>query len=52
MRVRHERLATPWFDYLLCSPRELEEPLADSPWQLTDVHQTGSGDYLAIMERR
>ncbi|GAA2481704.1 class I SAM-dependent methyltransferase [Winogradskya humida] len=45
-RVRDGRLATPWFDYLMPSPAELEALCVDTPWR---VHEfvTDGPHYLA-----
>lgn len=51
MRIRHARLATPYFDYLLCSPSELADLLHDSPWQLTDLQHDDGHSYLARITR-
>ena len=37
LRVRHERTVTPWWDYLLCTPGELVEVIAATPWTLAGV---------------
>jgi hypothetical protein len=34
LRVRHERTVTPWWDYLLCTPEELEEVIGPTTWTL------------------
>jgi SAM-dependent methyltransferase len=50
MRVRHRRLATPWFDYLLATPEELRPLLAGTPWRLERVEPAAAGpDYLAVL---
>ncbi|MBM7789247.1 class I SAM-dependent methyltransferase [Tenggerimyces flavus] len=51
LRVRYRRLADAWFDYLLCSPAELGELVAESPWQLAHVEEDGAG-YLAELRMR
>lgn len=51
LRVRHRELASAWFDYLLCSPAELEEFVAGTGWRLADVRSEGAG-YLATLVRR
>jgi 2-polyprenyl-3-methyl-5-hydroxy-6-metoxy-1,4-benzoquinol methylase len=38
LRVRHLQLATPWWDYLFCTPEELESILAPTRWQLTETY--------------
>lgn len=44
LRVRHLQLATPWMDYLFCTPEELESLLAPTRWALTDAHAAESAD--------
>ncbi len=38
LRIRHLRVATPWWDYLLCTPEELEAVIAPTRWELADAH--------------
>ncbi len=42
LRVRHLRIATPWWDYLLCTPDELETVIAPTRWELVDAHGPSS----------
>ncbi|MGI8808810.1 MAG: class I SAM-dependent methyltransferase [Acidimicrobiales bacterium] len=42
LRVRHERTVTPWWDYLLCTPDELEEVIAPTAWTLAGVQSRTS----------
>jgi SAM-dependent methyltransferase len=51
IRVRYQDLATPWFRYLLCSPAELAELAAGTPWRLTDVQRADEVNYLAMLTR-
>lgn len=51
LRVRYGTLADPWFDYLLCSPAELEALVASSPWRVARVEEDGAG-YLAELRLR
>ncbi len=43
LRVRHLRLATPWWDYLFCTPQELETVIAPTRWELVDAHMGPAG---------
>ncbi len=52
IRVRHRRLATEFFDYLLCSESELAALVNDSPWRLAELRPDTRGNYLAIMRLR
>lgn len=52
LRVRHERLASEWFDYLLPSEAELTGLLRESPWRLVEMRHDDHGGYLAVMQLR
>jgi 2-polyprenyl-3-methyl-5-hydroxy-6-metoxy-1,4-benzoquinol methylase len=52
IRVRHRDLASPWFDYLLCSPGEVAALLAPTTWELTEVSDVDQVNYLAILTDR
>jgi SAM-dependent methyltransferase len=52
IRVRHRDLASPWFDYLLCSPGELAALLEPTAWELTDLSEVDPVNYLAILTHR
>lgn len=49
VRIRYRDLATPWFDYLLCSPDELRELLRGTRWRLADVDDTEPSRYTAVL---
>jgi SAM-dependent methyltransferase len=44
IRIRHRRLSTPWFDYLLCTPDELADLVEPTPWRIEDAHRYSTGD--------
>ena len=48
MRVRHEDMATPWFDYLVTSGEELEALLNGSGWRL-EHSETDGASYVALL---
>jgi len=56
MRVRHERLATPWFDYLMAAPDTMAELASETPWTLVDAIEPdegldpAGGDYVGILK--
>jgi len=52
LRVRHERLASEWFDYLLPSEAELTDLVRNSPWRLDEMRHDDHGGYLAVMHLR
>ena len=51
LRVRHRRTVTPWWDYLLCTPDELEEVIASTAWTLAGAHPRPSprGKWVATL---
>jgi SAM-dependent methyltransferase len=53
MRGRYKRFATPWFDYLMVSPKEMEELLDGTGWRMAERYPpTGAARlYTAIIER-
>jgi len=50
LRLRYRRLATDWFDYLNCSPAELEKLLVGTGWRLKSIDLEDRPYYLAVME--
>ena len=50
MRVRHQDLATPWFDYLFTSVDELRALLAGSGWRLEHGKEAGA-HYIGLLRR-
>ena len=50
LRLRYRMLSTDWFDYLVCSPAELESLVAGSRWRLTAIDDLDRPYYLAVME--
>jgi SAM-dependent methyltransferase len=51
LRVRHGDLATPWFDYLLVSPKELSELAGRTGWHVARlVQDEGSSYYVAVLQ--
>ena len=53
MRARYRRFVTPWFDYLMVSPAEMEALLDGTGWHVVKYYQ-GVGArsvYTAIIER-
>jgi SAM-dependent methyltransferase len=52
LRVRHRRLATPWFDYLIVSPAEMGEVLRGTGWHVTRLIPGDTAYYAAVLEKR
>ena len=50
LRLRYRRLATDWFDYLNCSPAELEKLLVGTGWRLKSIDLEDRPYYLAVVE--
>jgi SAM-dependent methyltransferase len=50
IRVRYRDQATPWFDYLMVSRRELEGLLDGTGWQLSRVLESDDA-YVAVIEK-
>ncbi len=51
IRVRYRDLATPWFDYLLVSKREMREILDGTGWRVRQFLSSKGSPYIAILER-
>jgi SAM-dependent methyltransferase len=51
LRLRYRELATDWFDYLVCSPDELAELVAGTPWRLAGIDNADAPYYLATLTR-
>lgn len=58
IRVRHRRVASEWFDYLLCTPAELGELAEPTPWRVEAVHlpavdaNSSSATWVAVLALR
>ncbi len=50
MRVRHRKVATPWFDYLFVSREEMKQILQDTGWKARRFFGRGPG-YAAVIEK-
>lgn len=51
IRARYRRLATPWFDYLFTSVRELERLVAGTGWVLDEVIRGSSFEYAFVLRK-
>ena len=51
LRVRFGKLMSPWFDYLLVSPKEMESLLQGSAWQIDQLIGSGEPSYYAIIRK-
>ena len=50
IRVRYRDSATPWFDYLMVSPAELERLVDGTGWRLSRVLESDD-TYVAVLDR-
>lgn len=51
MRVRCGRAATPWFDYLFASPREMRAIVSGTGWKITELVRAKVPVYVAVLEK-
>ena len=51
LRIRHRSYKTPWFDYLIVSPAEMEQLLAGSGWHLARLIEGDADVYAAVIEK-
>ncbi|MGD0177359.1 MAG: class I SAM-dependent methyltransferase [Candidatus Bathyarchaeia archaeon] len=53
IRVRYREYATPWFDYLLVSKREMRDILKGTGWRLKrTLDSSRSPAYIAVIEKK
>ena len=52
LRIRYQKSATPWFDYLFVSKNEMKEILSETGWTIKEFVETKSSVYIAIMEKK
>jgi SAM-dependent methyltransferase len=50
IRIRHQLYATPWFDYLIVSPDEMEHIVDGTGWRLAEVIDEGEVVYIGVLE--
>jgi SAM-dependent methyltransferase len=50
LRLRYRRLATEWFDYLVCSPAELKSLVDGTSWRIASIDDSDRPYYLAVLE--
>jgi hypothetical protein len=52
IRIRYRNQATPYFDYLLVSQKEMRQMAADAGWMLARVFESaGRPIYAAVLEK-
>jgi SAM-dependent methyltransferase len=51
IRVRYRHYCTPWFDYLIVSPDEMETTLAGTGWRVRRFLKSVGSIYVAVIEK-
>lgn len=51
LRVRYQKYATPWFDYLIVSKEEMENILEGTGWEINKVIDSDGTMYIAIIDK-
>lgn len=51
LRCRYGSLATPWFDYLLVSKRELRALVRETGWQVGELIEGDGAQYVAVLTK-
>ena len=51
LRVRHQKYATPWFDYLMVSKEEMKTILEETGWHVKQFINSEGSNYIAIIEK-
>jgi SAM-dependent methyltransferase len=49
IRVRHRARTSPWFDYLMVSPEELEDLLTETPWEIARLLTDEESPFYAMV---
>lgn len=52
LRVRFGRSIGKWFDYLLVSPKEMEDLLRNSDWEIERLIGSGEPEYFAVIRKK
>ena len=52
IRVRYQKYATPWFDYLMVSKQEMESILEGTDWRVTRYIDSSSPVYVAVIDKK
>jgi len=51
IRLRYGELATPWYELLNVSARELERLASAAGWAVADLVDGDPGEYYAVLEK-
>jgi SAM-dependent methyltransferase len=52
LRIRHRQWATPWFEYLLVSPREMDELARRGGWRLDRLLEDANPYYVGLLVKQ
>jgi 2-polyprenyl-3-methyl-5-hydroxy-6-metoxy-1,4-benzoquinol methylase len=52
MRVRYGKAVGLWFDYLFVSPKEMQEIVADTEWQIEEFIEPEEANYFAVISKK
>jgi hypothetical protein len=52
MRVRFGKAVGAWFDYLFVSPKEMEDILSDTDWQVERFIVPEEVNYFAVIRKK
>jgi len=51
IRIRYQRYCTPWFDYLMVSPDEMQDILEGTGWRVQRFLKSSGPMYVAVIEK-
>ncbi|OLD35277.1 MAG: hypothetical protein AUI50_02790 [Crenarchaeota archaeon 13_1_40CM_2_52_14] len=51
IRVRYKKYATPWFDYLIVSKKEMKQMLVGTGWKVKRFVSSKGPVYVGIIEK-
>jgi len=51
LRIRYQKYATPWFDYLMVSKEEMQTILKGTRWHVKQFLDSEESNYIAIIEK-
>ena len=51
MRIRYKQYATPWFDYLFVSKKEMQKIVAGTGWRVRRFIDSKGSVYIGMLEK-
>ncbi len=52
LKVRYKKYATPWFDYLMVSKKEMADILDGTDWKISKLIDSPGPSYVAIIDKK